>query len=953
MFNKFKKTAALACAAVTAVYLLSPLSATAEQANTLSDSAAVAETSDTDNSYLAYYNEYGDAERVTDSITLGIDKLSGLENSAAVSSELDKQAVKLNAENSFAEFSFDVKKAGFYAFTPEYLCYKGSDKDITFSLYLDGELPYTEAGSLEIPRFWKEDGEVLTDADGNDLRPSQIEIYEWNTAKVWNAQGLYAEPYQIYLGEGTHTLKIGFLQEPFAITKLVLENEKTAPNYKDYISEFDKSAYVESDSVILQAEDSLKKSKATIYRTYDNASAATMPNDFKHIKLNTIGQSNWKKAGDTLYWVVPECKEGLYKISFRSRQNIQYGMISFRTLRINGEIPFKEAEYLDFKYKTDWYMKTLGDGEPMYIYIKPGDIISLECIPGPTSSIMRELQVLTNKLNSLYREIMVLTGSSPDVNRDYNLEMQIPDLEKNMLALSKEADVLYKQIEKTMQSSGSQASTIKEMSVMLKELAAKPTDITLRFDSFKSNIESLGSLILLLQEQPLELDYIVFSPKNQDVPSGKVNIFKSFWYSVRRLAASFSNNGDYNPNAKKQELVVWVATGRDQSQIIWRLITEKYMPNAKCSIKLNLVDTGDTLIKAALAGKGPDVALSIPQDKPVNLAMRNALLDLSDYDLTDLKNSTHESAWTPFYYKNGLYAVPQTESFDMLFYRTDIFSELGIEVPETWDEFYDVVKKLQSKNFEVGMSEIDSANQGVSLGIGLFNKFLFQNGETYYNTDYTKTNFDSKVSDQVFKSWTELYTVYGMERSFDFYSRFRSGDMPMGIQGYTMYNQLEQAAPEIRGLWSFAPIPGTRKENGEIDRTQATSISASIVLNSAKEKGIADEAVEFVKWWSGAEIQGAYAKELETTMGIAARYTPANIEAFSSISWTDSEKALLMKQWESSRNVREIPGNYMISRSLTNALRDTISGKNNAFRSLSIYNDVINDEIERKQQEFK
>ncbi len=88
-------------------------------------------------------------------------------------------------------------------------------------------------------------------------------------------------------------------------------------------------------------------------------------------------------------------------------------------------------------------------------------------------------------------------------------------------------------------------------------------------------------------------------------------------------------------------------------------------------------------------------------------------------------------------------------------------------------------------------------------------------------------------------------------------------------------------------------------------------------------------------------------------MGIAARYTPANIEAFSSISWTDSEKALLMKQWESSRNVREIPGNYMISRSLTNALRDTISGKNNAFRSLSIYNDVINDEIERKQQEFK
>lgn len=953
MFNKFKQTAALVCALVTSVYLLTPLSAAANQESGSENYSAALDVSGRDNAYLEYYNKYDDAERITESIKLDTENLSGCENTLAVSEELGKRAVKLNADNSFAEFSFNVKKAGFYAFVPEYLCYKGSDKDITFSLSLDGQLPYKEASSFEIPRFWKEEGEVLKDADGNDLRPSQVEIYEWNTAKVWNAQGLYAEPYQLYLSEGVHTVRLGFIEEPFAISGLTLGNENISLDYKAYISKYKETDYVDTENVILQAEDSLKKSKATIYRTYDNASAATLPNDEKHIKLNTIGQSNWKKSGDTVYWEVPECKEGLYKISFRSRQNIQYGMISFRTLRINGEIPFKEAEYLDFKYKTDWYMKTLGDDNPMYLYIKPGDVISLECIPGPTSSIMRELQVLTNELNSLYREIMVLTGSSPDVNRDYNLEMQIPDLEKKMIALSKKADSLYKEIEDTMQSSGSQASTIKEMSVMLKELAEKPTDITLRFDSFKSNIESLGSLLLLLQEQPLELDYIVFTPKNQKVPSGKVNIFKGFWYSVRRLIASFGNSGGYNPNAKKQDLVVWVATGRDQSQIIWRLITEKYTDDSGCNIKLNLVDTGDTLIKAALAGKGPDVALSIPQDKPVNLAMRNGLLDLSEYDFTDLKNSTHESAWTPFYYKDGLYAVPQSESFDMLFYRTDIFNQLGIEVPETWDEFYDVVKKLQSKNFEVGMSEIDSANQGVSLGIGLFNKLLFQNEETYYNSNYTKTNFDSAASNQAFKSWTKLYTVYGMERSFDFYSRFRSGDMPMGIQNYTMYNQLEQAAPEIRGLWSFAPIPGTRKENGEIDRTQSTSVSASIVLKSAKEKGIADEAVRFVKWWTSAEIQAAYAKELETTMGIAARYTPANIDAFSSVSWTDNEKQLLMKQWESSQNIREIPGNYMISRSLTNALRDTISGKNNAFRSLAVYNNVINEEIERKQQEFK
>ena len=953
MFHKLRFKAKVLLSIVLSAILVMPTFAVfADEKEINSNLSNTYELSD-ESSYLSYYNKYKTAEIITDNVILTASNLFSCENTESVGINNDEESVKLDNKNTWVEWSFKIKTAGLYSVTPDYLCFDGTDNDITFSLYLDGKIPYNEARNFEIPRFWADDGEVKTDEEGNDLRPKQTEIFEWNTQKIWNTQGLFEESYQLYLSVGTHTIRIKFLQEPFALRSIILGNEASSVDYKEYISKYSSSDYTSDQSVTLQAENAFKKNKMTLYRTFDNASPATLPNDVNNIRLNTIGKSIWKEIGDTIYWKVPECEEGLYAISFRARQNLQFGMTSFRTLRINGKIPFNEAEKLGFEYKPDWYVKTLGDDQPLYVYLKAGDILSLECVPGPTSTIMSVLQNNINELNELYRKIMIITGTSPDVNRDYSLELQIPGLENMMLDLSKKLDSLYEKIENEIQTSGSQASTIKQMSLMLQELAARPTTIPQRFNSFKANIESLSSLLLLLQEQPLELDYITFTSKGNELPSGKSNIFESIWFSIKRLITSFVNNGEYNPDVDKKEMTVWVSTGRDQSQIIWRLISEKYQSTSKCAIKLNLVDTGDTLIKATLAGKGPDVALMIPKDKPVNLAMRNALVDLSNYDFSELKATTFESAWTPFYYKNGLYAVPESEVFDVLFYRTDIFKQLDLKVPDTWEDYYAVVKKLQSKNFEVGMPEIDSANQGVSLGIGVFNKFLFQKGETYYNNEFTKTKFSSQISNSVFKSWTQLYTVYGLERSFDLFSRFRSGDIPMGIQGYTFYNQLMQAAPEIRGLWSFAPVPGTKRLNGVVDRSQATNVTASIILKSAEKKGIVDETVDFLRWWTCAETQSAYAKELEATLGVAARYAPANRDAFSSLPWSDEESKIILEQWEWSKNVREIPGNYMISRSLTNALRETISGKNSAYRSLAIYDDVINDEIERKLQEFK
>ena len=155
--------------------------------------------------------------------------------------------------------------------------------------------------------------------------------------------------------------------------------------------------------------------------------------------------------------------------------------------------------------------------------------------------------------------------------------------------------------------------------------------------------------------------------------------------------------------------------------------------------------------------------------------------------------------------------------------------------------------------------------------------------------------------------------------------RFRTGDMPMGIMTYTMYNQLYAAAPEIRGLWAMAQIPGTRQEDGSILRTEVSNGTGAVMLADSDIQS----AWEFLQWWASDDVQTAYGTEIEASLGVLARYDAANIAAFNNLGWSDAEKAVLTAQWEEVTDIMQIPGNYFISRCLTNAFRSVVDDDRN------------------------
>ena len=81
-----------------------------------------------------------------------------------------------------------------------------------------------------------------------------------------------------------------------------------------------------------------------------------------------------------------------------------------------------------------------------------------------------------------------------------------------------------------------------------------------------------------------------------------------------------------------------------------------------------------------------------------------------------------------------------------------------------------------------------------------------------------------------------MYTKYKMPETLSFYNRFRVGTTPLGVDVYTNYNQLSQAAPEIDGRWGIALVPGIKNEDGSINHTVSGAGTGCAILKSSKNK---------------------------------------------------------------------------------------------------------------------
>lgn len=865
-------------------------------------------------------------------------------------------------DRSSVTWDVEIPASGFYNIFLKYMTVESRGVAVERALYLNGKLPFEDAGNMTFSRIWTNGASVKTDNRGNQIRPVQVEKYEWQSGCFRDDMGYIVEPYRFYLEAGKNKITLKAVNEPMIIGSMTIVGVKETPSYEEYLAAHAGKQVSGQRLEALQkieGEDSVRRSDSSLYAKYDRSAPNTSPYSVTKTVLNYVGGDAWNSAGQWIEWDFAVLEEGFYHLTVKGRQNYSRGTVSSRCLYLDGEIPFEEMKEISFGYDNDWNCMTLTDkkGEPYSFYLTEGlHTLRLEVTLGGLGAILEELEDSTYRLNQIYRKILVYTGASPDKYRDYNIQTVYPEI---IDAMDLEAKRLYKIVDEMVAFTGQKAEHIASAQTLAQQLerfAAKPDKISVEFTTFKDNITALGTAVLKLNESKLDIDYIVVSGKDTKVKEDKAGAFAKVWHEIKSFAASYVV--DYNSvgdvyDDTDQVVKVWVMTGRDQGTIIKSMVDDTFTPQSGVKVNVEIVSP-NALLSAVVAGKGPNVVLSVGADQPVNYALRHAAEDLTQFaDCSEVLKSYTPSSYTQYLLEDGLYAIPETQSFNVMFYRKDVLEELGLEIPQTWQELIEMLPTIQGNNMSVGIPA--PTGNTAAPDISLFYTLLYQYGGDLYNREGTATVVDNEAGVAAISDYTKYFTDYGIPTVYDFVSRFRSGEMPLGIISYTTYNTLVVSAPEIRGLWDFTLIPGIEKtdENGKtyIDRTDFISGTATMMIRT-EDEGIRNNAWEFMKWWATADAQVRFGREMEALLGSSARYATANVDAFVRLAWSADDIEILQTQWEQTRGMREVPGGYYTGRHINNAIRKIINSKEDPRETILDYSITINEEIKKKRIEF-
>lgn len=841
--------------------------------------------------------------------------------------------------------------AGLYYIRVRYIPHPENDEAGSLvSILINGKLPYNELDSVELLDEYRDVFPITQDKYGNDLRPAQEVAGRETENLLFDSAHTYTSPLAVYLNADTSTLSLEMISGGAEIKAVILEPASAVKTYAQMKELYIEKGYTEvNDSLrLIQGQEAAYKSATTIYPVSDRSSPLTKPQSSGVTKLNSIGGVQWNKSGDYIAWTVDAPKAGLYKISMRVRQNTAVGVVSARSITINGNLPFEEARVISVPYNSKWQTITLGDdNEDWLFYLEEGENeIRLTATLGDMDTVIRLADNTARSLNDIYRRFLIVMGAEPDQLRDYRLDVLCAE---EIATLKEQADTLAICADWLEDYSGKGNSGVALMRTMLRQLNKmhqNPDTIPTEFSYFKTNIGSLSTWSNNAKMQPLSVDVIAVGSDEDTIPKSNAGFFENLRFGFSKLLYSFSANytnmGDIGESKdNKEPLTIWIGGGREQAQIVRNLVAESFTKETGIPVQIQLVQA--PLLSATVAGTGPDAVINSSPDV-FNFAMRNAAVALSDFsDYKDVKTRFQPSLSVPFTYLGKVYALPETISFPLLYYRKDVLEELGVSVPETWDDVIALSNLLSKKNMEFGIPT-DTANLTT-----MYMTIYKQRGLQVYANGGEYCLLDSVDSVEAFRFFTNMYANYGFPLSYNFLNRFRTGEMPIGIAGFNFYNEIPVAAPEINDLWDIAQIPGTRNSDGSIERTAVSNASGTMILSGSKRQ---DDAWEFIKWWTSADIQREFAAEIEGLLGPSARYSSANMEAFKYSSWPSESKAVFNRQMENLTAIESVPGGYFLNRNITNMFRSVVYRGTLPTDALYDYTYKINRELTQKRKEF-
>lgn len=835
----------------------------------------------------------------------------------------------------------------------DYLSYDESILPIEFSMKIDGAFPFYETRNLNFETTWVQSEGVSLDRYGNEIVSMPSKLVQWETKYLGDSSYRYSCPLKVELEKGTHELEIEVSEGRFLLGDIALYAPESTAEYTG-------SQTAPGQALItIQGENFYMRNDSAIHATseYDGA---LYPLSAGETVLNTVDGDSFKKAGQSITWQFDVKEDGYYYMAMNYRQADKNDFPVFVDFRIDDEIPNTAFQSYPVESANKYTTRSLQDGEgnKLSVYLTKGThTLSATISAENLCYVLEQVDEIMNGINDLSLEVTKVAGTNKDKYRDLKLTRYIPDVQTRIYGW---VDRLYELAEfATQYADVKDAEDVAAFGYLiiaakqLKTLGDEPDELIYRVAELSTSVNSINTQIAnfvdLINNNKLSIDRIYFYQEDAKLPK-KLNVFQRAGLSIQRFGHSFFGTSYSASNTDASHLQVWVNRPRQYVEIMQKMIDEQFTANTGIQVDLSIMTDPQKLVLANASGDTPDIATGINYSIPFELGIRGALVDLTKFDnYKEVFGRYSEGILVSSVIDDGLYSLPETMNFYVMFCRTDILEKLGLEAPETMDDLIAMLPDLQMRGLNV---YYPTASMLVMRNFHGTTPLLFQYGGALYGDTAQEIEVNSETSIEGLTALTELFTLYNLPVDIpNFYQHFRNGDLPIGIADFNAYNLILNAAPEIANSWNIALVPGVvDEETGEIYRYMSGGAESTVMFASNDERE--QQAWKFMDWWSSVDVQAEFGQMLQIMYGDEYIWPTANMEAFGKLPFPTAHKDIIMEQASHILEAPRLLGSYMMEREISNSFNDIVVNGDTLRARIDKAVKTVERETERKLEEF-
>lgn len=227
-------------------------------------------------------------------------------------------------------------------------------------------------------------------------------------------------------------------------------------------------------------------------------------------------------------------------------------------------------------------------------------------------------------------------------------------------------------------------------------------------------------------------------------------------------------------------------------------------------------------------------------------------------EITDQVNGAGDWNWDDFQagpvglttYEDQIVGVPMITESEMLYYRTDLLADAGLEVPTTMEELEEAARTIKEEN--EGTAGIVMRSQA-SAAVTQFSGFLYSFGGDWVD-EQGNSAIASPEAQEAYAYYGRLLHDYGPDQiSTDMSwpesaAIFAQGDAGFWIDASSLYeNVYDPENSQVGDQVGFAPFP-----EGPAGSQPYNVAAWALGINSASENE--ENAWEFIQWATSPEM---------------------------------------------------------------------------------------------------